>query len=327
MKLQVELRRLDELGGGFDETQGGLKESDFVASGEQATCSASGLIPADYHWRARAIDEHDLASGWVEFGDNPTSATDFTVQAVTDTTPPALVQDFSASDGEDGQSTLSWTNPPDDDLAEVVVRRKTDGYPSDHTDGDLVYQDTSPTLGASVEHVDTGLTNGTTYYYAVFSRDTTGNWNDQVVEGKNADVALPAFAHVPPGGFWAEITNTPYERWRMRAEPGLSGEVVKILPEWWVIWVLDTHDDLEERDGYIWWEVRDTTDEGCQTCPGWMATRKRDGSKIYLTADPNDQNLQSILAQRAVPEEANEVDERKSLILDAILTIPRVGFL
>ena len=83
---------------------------------------------------------------------------------------------------------------------------------------------------------------------------------------------------------------------------------------------MDTHDDLEERDGYIWWEVRDTTDEGCQTCPGWMATRKRDGSKIYLTADPNDQNLQSILAQRAVPEEANEVDERKSLILDAILS-------
>ncbi|MCD6360087.1 MAG: hypothetical protein J7M38_04420, partial [Armatimonadetes bacterium] len=164
VKLQVELRRLDELGGGFDEPQGGLKESEFVASGEQATCSASGLIPADYHWRARAIDEHGLASEWVEFGNNPTSATDFTVQAVTDTTPPALIQDFSASDGEDGQSTLSWTNPPDDDLAEVVVRRRTDGYPSDHTDGDLVYQDTSPTPGASVEHVDTGLANGTTYY-------------------------------------------------------------------------------------------------------------------------------------------------------------------
>jgi len=276
------------------------------------------LIPADYHWRARAIDEHGLASEWVEFGNNPTSATDFTVQAVTDTAPPALIQDFSASDGEDGQSTLSWTNPPDNDLAEVVVRR-TDGYPSDHTDGDLVYQDTSPTPGASVEHVDTGLANGTTYYYAVFSRDTTGNWNDQVVEGKNADIALLAFAHVPPGGFWAEITNTPYGRWRMRAEPGLSGEVVKILPEGWVIWVLDTHDDVEERDGYIWWEVRDTTDEGCQTCTGWMAARKADGSKIYLTADPNDQNLQSILAQRAAPEAADEVDERKSLILDAIV--------
>ena len=108
-----------------------------------------------------------------------------------DTTPPSLIQDFTASDGEDGQSTLRWTNPPDGDLARVVVRRKTDGYPSDHTDGDLVYNNTSPTPGASVEYTDMGLTSGVTYYYAVFSRDTAGNWNDEVVEGKNADTAMP----------------------------------------------------------------------------------------------------------------------------------------
>ena len=106
-----------------------------------------------------------------------------------DTTPPALIQDFQATDGEDGKSTLTWTNPPDADLAEVVVRRKTDGYPADHTDGDLIYQDTSPASGHAVSHTDTGLTNGTTYYYAVFSRDAAGNWNDEVVEGKNADTA------------------------------------------------------------------------------------------------------------------------------------------
>jgi len=65
-----------------------------------------------------------------------------------DILPPSLIQDFNASDGENGQSTLCWTNPSDDDLAQVIVRRKTDGYPSDHTNGDLVYQDTSPTPGA-----------------------------------------------------------------------------------------------------------------------------------------------------------------------------------
>jgi flagellar hook assembly protein FlgD len=79
VKLQVELRRLDELGGGFDETRGGLKDSDFVSSGTAATATAQGLIPASYHWRARTMDEHGLTSPWVEFGNNPSSAVDFLV--------------------------------------------------------------------------------------------------------------------------------------------------------------------------------------------------------------------------------------------------------
>jgi pimeloyl-ACP methyl ester carboxylesterase len=114
-----------------------------------------------------------------------------TITAKTDVIPPALIQDFLASDNEDGRSTLTWTNPSDRDLAEVIVRRKTGNYPTSHNDGDLVYQNTNPTPGAAVTHTDTGLTNGITYYYAVFSRDRAGNWNDQVVEGKNADTGRP----------------------------------------------------------------------------------------------------------------------------------------
>ena len=79
VKLQVELRRLDELGGSFDETQGGLKDSEFVSSGATATAMAQSLIPASYHWRARTIDEHGLTSPWVEFGNNPANEADFSV--------------------------------------------------------------------------------------------------------------------------------------------------------------------------------------------------------------------------------------------------------
>ena len=79
VKLQVEVRRLDELSGGFDETQGGLRESDLVTSGTSTTCTAYGLVDGSYHWRARVVDEHGLASDWVQFGNNNLSEADFSI--------------------------------------------------------------------------------------------------------------------------------------------------------------------------------------------------------------------------------------------------------
>jgi len=115
--------------------------------------------------------------------------------------PPAAVTDFNATDGEDQQSTLSWTNPADGDLAQVVVQRATGGYPADHTDGTTIYSDESPTAGAPIAGVvDGSLANGTTYYYAVFSCDTLGAWNDTVSVGRSADAATP---DAPLKGHWA----------------------------------------------------------------------------------------------------------------------------
>jgi hypothetical protein len=190
VKLQVELRRLDEFGGNFDDTQGGLKESGLVSSGSEATCTANGLITGSYHWRARAIDEHGRESNWVDFGGNALAEADFTIPP-TDITPPALIQDFTASDGEDSQSALSWTNPPDSDLNQVVVKRKTTGYPSDHADGDTRITIDAATPGREETFVDGGLTNGQYYYYAIFSCDSAGNWKKLVMEGKNRDIGNP----------------------------------------------------------------------------------------------------------------------------------------
>jgi parallel beta-helix repeat protein len=80
VKLQVELRRLDEYEGLFNETAGGFKESEFVESGNETTAYAYGLIDADYHWRARAVDEHGDVSVWFEFGNNDVSEVDFIVK-------------------------------------------------------------------------------------------------------------------------------------------------------------------------------------------------------------------------------------------------------
>ncbi|HWQ96284.1 MAG TPA: NosD domain-containing protein, partial [Candidatus Methylomirabilis sp.] len=82
VKLQMELRRTDEYGGNFDENQGGLKNSSFVTNGSEISITVNDLIDGNYHWRARTIDEHDKASDWIEFENNPTSNTDFIVSTV-----------------------------------------------------------------------------------------------------------------------------------------------------------------------------------------------------------------------------------------------------
>ncbi len=81
VRLQVELRGLNENNGQFNESLGGLKESSLVANGSIATATAVELINGDYHWRARTVDEHGNKSEWVGFGENPTSEADFTVNS------------------------------------------------------------------------------------------------------------------------------------------------------------------------------------------------------------------------------------------------------
>lgn len=113
----------------------------------------------------------------------------------------AQVLDFNAADGESAQSTLTWTNPVDNDLATIEVRRYTGAYP-------LAYDPTSPAVysegpvepGATRNFVDTGLIDGTTYYYVAFIKDTSNNWSivDYATPGVNADTALPGTAPVDP---------------------------------------------------------------------------------------------------------------------------------
>ena len=74
LRLQVELRRLDELDGDFNESQSNLYDSAAMPSGSTAivTVGAENLqIMGSYHWRARTISKDGTRkSDWVDFGDN-----------------------------------------------------------------------------------------------------------------------------------------------------------------------------------------------------------------------------------------------------------------
>ena len=66
VKLQIELRRLDEYSGNFIEIP--THESEFVDNDSGVLIHVYGLIVGYYHWQARTMDEHGLVSDWVNFG-------------------------------------------------------------------------------------------------------------------------------------------------------------------------------------------------------------------------------------------------------------------
>lgn len=74
----------------------------------------------------------------------------------------------------DQRVTLTWTNPSINDLAAVRVLACTNSFPSAPTDlsGCTVISE-----GTSDTFVHTGVTNGQTYYYGVYVRDTAGQYS------------------------------------------------------------------------------------------------------------------------------------------------------
>ena len=108
-------------------------------------------------------------------------------EAAVDTTAPAEVADFIAIGG-DGQVSLSWVNPTDDDLAGVMIRRSTVDYPKSTIHGEQTFD------GLDTGFLDTPVGNGTSYYYTAFAYDD--DQNDAT--GTRAS-ATPQAASAPPG--------------------------------------------------------------------------------------------------------------------------------
>lgn len=131
-----------------------------------------------------------------------------------DGTAPANISSFTATPG-DGQISLSWTNPGGD-FAGVRILRKTGSYPADYNDGTVVYDN------SGTSYLDTGLSNGTTYYYRAFSRDAVLNYSS------GAQVSAAPQDSIAPGQittFTATVVNSSSIRlnWTAVGDDGNSG--------------------------------------------------------------------------------------------------------
>jgi len=124
----------------------------------------------------------------------------FNTLALPDTNPPANVQDFRA-EKENDDIRLRWTNPSDEDFDRVRILRSDRFFPSDLSDGVLIYEgDGEVTLdrGSAIP--------GTTQYFTLFTYDENGNISSGAVtslsidENGNVVVIRPDDIPVSPDG-------------------------------------------------------------------------------------------------------------------------------
>ena len=102
--------------------------------------------------------------------------------------PPENVTDFSLKAKSESVDLL-WSDPDDITLSDgTVVKwaytrivRKTGSYPKNENDGAIVVQSSVRNQYQTDPYTDTGLTNGTTYYYAAFACSDDGIFNEEVV--------------------------------------------------------------------------------------------------------------------------------------------------
>ena len=200
-----------------------LNSADALANGTQV--SGDAFLPV-----TNSFVDTGLVNGTTYFyalynrNNNGNSAVINTSATPQDATPPASITGLQVT-AQDEQITFTWVDPTpaENDLQDIIIRRRTDDFPTDITDG-------TPLAGSPVSKnvqtiTDTGLTNGDIYYYSFFARDTSALISSRVTTGASPiDTTAPAIvtsAAVANGN--AQVTLT----WTNPTDPDLNRIVIR----------------------------------------------------------------------------------------------------
>ena len=152
---------------------------------------------------------------------------------VNDGTPPSAPANFNAM-GSNGAIKLGWTNPSNSDLASVMIRVRTDGYPESQSDGTLV-TNASGAPGAKMAYTEGGLTNGVKRFYSAFAYDHWGMYSAAATDFASPEPwAVEYHADALPSG------SSP--AWTILDDGG-SESYSHIEPEGGILHILDTSTD------------------------------------------------------------------------------------
>ena len=114
---------------------------------------------------------------WVKFPSN-------SVNVEPDTAPPAAVIDLTATSPTSNSINLTWTAPGDDrdvgTASKYDIRYSTEPITEDNWDGATQCEEepTPQPAGSKETFTVTGLSPGTTYYFALKTADEVPNWSE-----------------------------------------------------------------------------------------------------------------------------------------------------
>ncbi|MBW2637821.1 MAG: lamin tail domain-containing protein, partial [Deltaproteobacteria bacterium] len=146
-----------------------------------------------------------------------TSTVDFTIGATEDTTPPCAISNLTALTalgGHGGRITLKWSEPGDDgessnnSAGQYLVKYSSNYISSSDFYASWVstwgYYTPGAVPGAETSKVLTGLDEGTTYFFAIRTKDSDDNWS--IWPGTSTNINSLSFS-VPTDSAPATITS------------------------------------------------------------------------------------------------------------------------